>query len=266
MSTPTVLPPAALAGLAVPPRAGSLIRAGLARAVLFTVPLALAVATREPFWVAGSLPVLAVAGGWIPPHRPGRAGPLGSALLGLSQGAAVLLAWRLGPDAPAVPPIAALPLAALPLAELLAGWHLARLAAGLRYDDRLRHQRYLRRVGWATVVVLLMPLLGGAALAGMAARLPVGLSGHPEARALLLALAAGALLAGVVAIGRLIAARGRAVLAALVTTGPPLAGVALEGLWFAGWVPAGPIIPLAIGYAAGLVLAAYVLSEGRSLP
>lgn len=195
---------------------------------------------------------------------------------GLSQAAVVGLVWRVGEVASAgVPPVVVPLLVSVPLIEVWAGWHLARVAAGLaRHDDRAQHERYARRLGWATLAVLLPPLVAGAALAGSAHRLPYRLSEHPDAPALVLAVAGGVLLAGVVAVGWLLAARDRPGLAAAVGVGvvggTPVLAAAVPGLAvtsLGGWgqlLPA-TVIALAAAYAVGLVLAAYVLVDTRSL-
>jgi hypothetical protein len=192
--------------------------------------------------------------------------------------AAVLLAGRAGqPVAPpaGVPLAVVLPvLLALPVIEVWIGWHQARVAAGLaRYDDRERHRRYAHRLGRATLAGLLPPLVAGAALAATAHRLPYGLSAHPDAPALVLSAATGVLLAGVIATGRLLAARDRPGLAAAVLGSPVLAALALAAAAPGGLVAgppagAGPLLPatvvaLATGYAAGLVLVAGLLFESR---
>lgn len=179
--------------------------------------------------------------------------------LGVSQAAAVVLVWRAGLSVspPGTVPPAVLPLLlALPLIELCAGWHLARVAAGLaRHHDRNQHLRYLRRLGRATLAGLLPPLIAGVALAGTAYHLPYQLSNHPDAPALVLSMASGVLLAGTIAVGWLLASRDRPGLAAAVTGFVALGAVTLtEAL----------VVILAIGYAAGLVLLAYRLVDPRS--
>jgi hypothetical protein len=215
------------------------------------------------------------------PSRPGAAELRRSAAavaLAACQAAAVVLVARSGHAAvPAggVPPALVPLLVALPALELWVGWHLARVTAGLaRYDDRDQHVRYVRRLGWTTLTALLPPLTAGAALAGTATRLPAGLSHHPDAPALVLSMASGVLLAGVVATGWLLSARQRPALAAAVTGAPVLAALGLHagvpGLpatSLTGW---GQLLPsvavgMAVAYAAGLVLAAYVLFDSRSL-
>jgi hypothetical protein len=196
--------------------------------------------------------------------------------LGLGQVAMVAMAWRVGQAvaAPAGPPPVLLPLVlALPVIEVWVGWHLVRVAAGLAGDDRERHQRQVRELGWTTLTALLPPLVAGAALAGTAVRLPFGLSRHPDATGLVLSMAAGVLLAGVVAVGRLLSGRDRPGLAAAVTAAPvvatPALAAAVPGLAAAsltGWgqlLPAA-VVALGVAYAAGLVLAAYVLFDTRA--
>jgi hypothetical protein len=197
----------------------------------------------------------------------------------LSQAAVVVVVWRVGHAAvpPGGVPAAMVPLLlAVPLVEVWVAWHLARVAAGLvRYDDRDRYLRYARRIGWSTLTALLPPLVAGAALAGTATRLPYGLSAHPDAPAVVLAMAGGVLLAGVVAVGWLLAARSRRWLAAAVTGAPALTTLALSvtvpirtATSLDGWSQPLPaiVIALAVTYAVGLVLVAYVLFDARSLP
>jgi hypothetical protein len=200
----------------------------------------------------------------------------GHLALGLSQAAAVLVVWRAGaPVAPGGVAPALLPvLVALPAAEVWVGWHRARVAAGLaRYDDRTAHQRYARRVAWATLAALLPPLVAGAALAGTAHRLPSWLSAHPDAPALVLSMASGVLLAGLLALGSLLATRDRPGPAAAVTGGAVAGGLVLAasvpGLAatsLSGWGPLLPatVVALATAYLAGLILASHVLFDSRS--
>jgi hypothetical protein len=219
-------------------------------------------------------------GGFLLDRRVERAGwaGVGGVALGACQAAVVLLVGRAGQVAvpPGDLPPALVPLlVAVPGLELWVGWHLARVCEGLtRYDDRDLHLRYVRRLGWATLAALLPPLAAGAALAGTAGRLPYGLSANPEATALVLAMASGVLLAGVIATGWLLHARRRPLLAAVVTGAPVLATLGLHAsvpelaaTSLIGW---GQLLPsvavgLAVAYAAGLVLTAYVLFDSRSL-
>jgi hypothetical protein len=238
----------------------------------------------EPLLLAGVGVALARAS--APALR--RSGPLrlprlrgsGSRLVfALSQAAVVVVVWRVGhavvPPG-GVPPALVPLLLAVPVVEVWVAWHLARVAAGLvRYDDRDRYLRYARRIGRSTLTGPLPPLAAGAALAGTATRLPYGLSAHPDAPAVVLAMAGGVLLAGVVAVGWLLSARGRRWLAAAVTGAPALAILALSvtvptrmATSLGGWSQLLPatVIALAVAYAAGLVLVAYVLFDARSLP
>ncbi len=155
-------------------------------------------------------------------------------LIGAGQAGAFLLVSHLVPGiAAATVPL----LLAVPLIELFVGWHAAAAAAGLDlYDDVSAYRRHLRALGAVTLAALVPPLAIGAALVVAAFRLPYELSRHPDARALVLALAAGMLLAGAWAATLLLATRGRLVLAALLALAP----VAFAVVPVAGWLVAVP--------------------------
>jgi hypothetical protein len=156
-------------------------------------------------------------------------------LIGLGQALAFVLVWRAAPGGSAGPPAALPLLAAVPLLEVFVGWHTARVAVGLdAYDDHRGYRRHLRRVALLTIAALMPPLFGGVALGAAAARLPLRLSDHPDARALLLALAGGVLLAGVFGVVLLLATRRRLATAALIAAAPVTLAVGLT----AGGTPA----------------------------
>jgi len=199
------------------------------------------------------------AGGWL--------------VLALGQSAAVLAVWRAGAAVTPLPVTLAPVLVAVPLIECHAGWHLTRVAAGLAgHDDRLRYLRHVRRLGWTTLAALLPPLIAGVALAGSAGRLPYRLSAHPDAAAVVLAAAAGVLLAGLLALAVLLAVRGRPGLAGGLLAGPALGAAlaaavpALAATSLSGWGRALPavVVGLVLSYAAGAVTAAATVFDPRS--
>jgi hypothetical protein len=263
VSTPTVLPAAALSGLVPAPSSPGMRRSTLARLALYLalvpVPLAVAVIAGEPLTrLPWELLVAAWCAGSVRPARHlltvGTGLAASVALVGMTAGHEVAPAYG-------VPPALVPLLFAIPLLEVWIWWHLSRVTAGLvRYDDRVGHLRYVRSLGWTTLAALLPPLAAGAALAGTATRLPYGLSAHPDAPALVVAMACGVLLVGVVAIGRLLSARRRPGLAAAVAWCPVVGAL---GLHWGAPLP-GIAIALAVACAAGLVLAAYVLFDSRS--
>jgi hypothetical protein len=261
VSAPTVLPAAALSRLAPAPSSPGLLRSTLARVALYLLlvplPVAVTVIIAEPL---ARLPWEVLVAAWC----AGSVRTVRRVLLaGAGLAASVLLVARVGyelPPAYGVRPALVPLLFAIPVLELWIWWHLTRVAAGLvRYDDRDRYLRYVRSLGWATLAALLPPLVAGAALAGTAARLPYGLSAHPDAPALVLAMACGVLLVGVVAIGRLLSARHRPGLAAVVGWCPVLGAL---GLPWGALLPA-TTVALVVAYAIGLVLAAGVLFDSR---
>ncbi|GIF59303.1 hypothetical protein [Asanoa iriomotensis] len=200
-------------------------------------------------WLLGAAVGLAAARAFAPAlrrdppeARVGARAPFGAVvayvLIGAGQAGAFLLVWRLVPGDGAAPPPATVPLLlAVPLIELFVAWHAAGAAAGLDlYDDVAAYRRHLRALGAATLAGLVPPLAVGAALLVAAFRLPYELSRHPDARALVLSLAAGALLAGAWAATLLLATRGRLLLAALLALAP----VAFAVVPVAGWLVAVP--------------------------
>jgi hypothetical protein len=225
-SVPAWLVSLALLAGALPDRAGWLLGAavGLAAARAFAPAL-----RRDP-----------------PEARIAPRAPVGAVvaylLIGAGQAGAFLLVWRLAPGEGAAPPPATVPLLlAVPLIELFVAWHATSAAAGLDlYDDVAAYRRHLRALGAATLAGLVPPVAVGAALLVAAFRLPYELSRHPDARALVLAVAAGVLLAGSWAATLLLATRGRLLLAALLALAP----VAFAVVPVTGWlvaVPAGGV-------------------------
>jgi hypothetical protein len=211
--------------------------------------------------------------------RPGLRGAelaaaAGYALVGLGQAGAFVLVWRAAPDG--APPPAMLPLlAAVPLIEILVGWHGARAGAALEAHDELRaYRRQLRGLATLTLATVVPPLVAGVALAATAHRLPFGLSAHPDARTLVLALAAGVLLAGVFAVTLLLAARRRLRTAAAVAVAPaaltllgglavPAAGLDSLAGWSADLLPR-VVVVLAAVYVLSLGPAAHAIFDHRS--
>lgn len=197
--------------------------------------------------------------------RPGLAdlGPAcGHLWLGLGQAAAVVGLWRVGDDlAPAsAGPAAVSPLlVAVPLTELWIAWHVATAAAGRR--------------GPLTLAAPLAILGAGTALVAAAEHLPYGLSAHPVARGVVLVMAAGVLLAGLVAVGLLLSARHRPGLAAAVMLAPvaatPLLALGVPGLAAESLRGLGALAPVAVAVltmtlAVALVLTAAVMVDPRS--
>ena len=199
--------------------AGSGTDGWAARAPLgLLLPAAIAVALGRAWWPARSVP------------GPGRsalsAAELRRALcyliIGAAQAVCVAMLWRTGPAG--VTPPAVLPLlAAVPVLEALVGWHTSQIDAGLdSAESGPAFAEHLRGVTLVTVAGLLPPLAIGVALAAGAYRLPYGLAAYTDARDLVLALAGGTLLGGVLAATLLLAARGRTAVAAAVAATPPL--------------------------------------------
>jgi hypothetical protein len=186
-------------------------------------------------------------------------------LIGLGQALAFVLVWRAAPGSATAPPAALPLLAAVPMLEVYVGWHTARVSVGLdAYDDRHAYRRHLRWVATVTIGVLVPPLFTGIALTAAAPRLPMRLSDHPDARALVLALASGVLLAGVFALVLLLATRHQLVAAVGLAAAPVTAAVCLT----AAGPPAGllrnTVSALAAAYVVGLALATYTLFDPRS--
>ncbi|MEV4538330.1 hypothetical protein AB0J82_31575 [Asanoa sp. NPDC049518] len=230
---------ATIAAALVGNRVGAVLRWS---APVWLVSLAL-LAGVVPAWALGAAIGLAAARAFAPALRRDAPGarvpvrtPVGAvvayALVGAGQAGSFLLVWRLEQGAAAVPL-----LLAVPLIELFVGWHAAGAAEGLDlYDDVAAYRRHLRALGVATLAALVPPLAIGAALVVAAFRLPYELSRHPDARALVLSAAAGALLAGAWAATLLLATRGRLMLAALLALAP----VAFAAVPVAGWLVAVP--------------------------
>ncbi|MFG1602478.1 hypothetical protein [Actinoplanes sp. NPDC049265] len=183
---------------------------------------------------------------------------LGHLVLGAAQAGTVVLLWRAGPSGAAL--LAVLPLlAAVPALETLIGWHLHEVEAGLDLAESTRdHRRHVRSIAVTTVSALLPPLAAGIALAAAAYRVPV------TARPGVLALAAGTLFGGLLAITFLLAARRRIVIAASLAAAAPLA--ILTSATLKAPLPGEPlptaVAVLAITHLLGLLLVAYA-SAGR---
>ena len=180
--------------------------------------------------------------------------------------------WRIAPaDGPGLPPAAVPLLMAVPLIEVFIAWHASRAAAGLAtYDDVRAYHRHLRTLGTVTVTLLVPPLVVGAGLAAAAFRLPYGLSAHPGARAIVLALSAGVLLGGVYALALLLATRRRLATAALVAAAPVLFAAVIGASSLVAVPPTptgslmqvmlpGTVAGLAATYLLGLVTAAHAV-------
>jgi hypothetical protein len=191
-------------------------------------------------------------------------------LIGLGQALAFVLVWRAAPGGAGVPPAALPLLAAVPLLEIFVGWHTARVAVGLdEYDDHRAYRRHLRGVALCTIVVLLPPLFAGIAFGAAADRLPLRLSDHPDARALVLALASGVLLAGLFGVVLLLATRRRLGTAALLAAAPATLTAGIAGRDDPAHLTGAAVLPTAVAvlaavYAVGLATATYALFDPRS--
>ena len=189
---------------------------------------------------------------------------------GAAQAGLVVTAWQLTRPAVAdggLPPSVVPLLLTLPVVQLWLGWHVHRVTVGPGRADRAAHQRYVHRVAWGTLGALLPALVAGVALLAAAPRLPYGLSHHPDPPGLVHALATGVLLAGLMALGSLLAARARPGLAALVVGAPLLATPALTaGPLVSGALLAALPAALAAAYALGLVVAANLLFDPAPAP
>ncbi|WP_345535196.1 hypothetical protein [Phytohabitans rumicis] len=169
---------------------------------------------------------------------------LGTALAALPQAAAAVLVWRAAPAA-------AVLVLGVPLIVLFVRWYAARAAtAADTHDDARAFRREVRDLATVTLGALAPPLVAGVALGGAAYRLPYRLSGHPEARALVLGLAAGLLLCGVLALTALLIARGRPVVAAAVALGAALSAVSPV-----------LVVGLAVTYLVGLIPAVHAVVD-----
>ncbi|MCW6009127.1 hypothetical protein K1W54_31975 [Micromonospora sp. CPCC 205371] len=177
------------------------------------------------------------------------------ALVGLVEAAAIALVWW---SAPTLQPL----LVAVPLAEIVVAWHRSRATAGLDgYEDLRAFRREVRGLAAVTVGVLVPPLVAGAALTAAAYRLPYRLSTHPQARDLVLGMAAAMLLGGLLAVTGLLSARGRTVTAAVVAAAP-LAGTAVVVWLLHAVAPGFAVLPgmvaaIGVSYLLGLVVAAH---------
>ncbi|MEJ3744184.1 hypothetical protein WEI85_12915 [Actinomycetes bacterium KLBMP 9797] len=173
------------------------------------------------------------------------------------EAACVGLVWWVAPDPPA-PGLLPL-LIAVPLGEFLVGRYRNRAAAALdTYDDPHAFRRDVHGLATVTIGALVPPLVTGVALGAAAYRLPYALSTHPGARTLVLGLAAGVLLGGLLAVTGLLAVCGRRLTAALVTAAPLAAALsAATPLAGAGSELPGTVGALAVAYLLGLVAAAH---------
>jgi hypothetical protein len=161
--------------------------------------------------------------------------------------------WQAGPSGSAAPFWLPL-LLAVPILEALIGWHTDQVEAG-----------QVRGVTLVTLAGLLPPFAMGVALAAAAYRMPAELAAISGARPGVLAMAGGTLLGGVFAITFLLAARGRAGVAATLAAAPPFAVAALK---FLPLPAAGPLPDavgvLAVTHLAGLLVVALTAVDHRS--
>ncbi|AGZ45557.1 hypothetical protein [Actinoplanes friuliensis] len=226
--------------------------------VLLLLPIAIAAAATRAFRPA--LGRTATVGLCAADLR----GTAGRLLLGAGQAGCAALLWRAGPPAATSPAVLPL-LAAAPVLEALIGWHRRQVQAGLdvaESDEEFRE--HVGGVTLVTVAALLPPLAAGLALSLGAYQLPGGIEG---AREVVLALAGGILLSGVLAITLLLAAHGRTAVAALLAVAPPLAAVA---------TPLVPVLPpdplptvvaiLAATHLVGLLTVAQTAADPRRTP
>jgi len=181
---------------------------------------------------------------------------LGHFVLGAAQAGCLLLLCQAGSG------LAALPLLiAVPALETLVGWHLYQVAAGLDLAECERdYRQHVRSVAVTTVSALLPPLAAGIALAAAAYRLPYGVATRDG----VLALAAGTLLGGLLAITFLVAARGRIALAAFLAAAAPLAVVAWPALPIPQLAPLPALVAaLAAIHLLGLFVMAHTAAQIR---
>lgn len=193
-------------------------------------------------------------------------------VLGLGQATLVLLlVWRAGngPLSPVLLPL----LIMVPASELWLAWHLTRWLRGFTDQDWPAYQRRVRALAWRSLAALLAPLAAGAALTAAAAHLPYQLSHHPDASGLVLALATGLLLVGMIAASRLLAARHRPGLAAVVVAGAVVALLVVaiptgpaQLLWAVEPPAHAPAVTLLIWYAIMITLVATVLFDPEAHP
>jgi hypothetical protein len=163
-------------------------------------------------------------------------------------------------------------LAAVPILEALVGWYALRIDAGLDdFDDAAGYHRHVRSVTVITVAGLVPPFAIGVALTAAAYRLPYGLPALHGAREVVLALAGGTLLGGLLAATMVLAARGRT-LAAAVLAVTPLALTAGAPAAPAPWLPGTGGVPdllaiavtlLAVALLGGLLTVAYTALDHR---
>lgn len=228
------------------PRGSTTYRKGSLLTPRFLIrPLALVGAL---VWGPAALPLFMIRASWTSLLRREGRPDLG---LGALEAAGVGLVWWVAPDPPA-PGLLPL-LVAVPLGEILVGWHRNRAATALdTYDDPRAFRRDMHGLATVTIGALVPPLVTGVALGAAAYRLPYELSAHPGARTLVLGLAAGVLMGGLLAVTGLLATCGHRVTAALVAAAPLVALAAPARLLLAGTVTA-----LALAYLLGLVAAAH---------
>jgi hypothetical protein len=204
-----------------------------------------------------------VIGRTVPRRKPLAAADvrraLGFLVAGAGQAVCVALLWRAGPTD--VTALAAIPLLlAVPALEMLIGWHVFQLESGMDTAESSRdYRRHVRSVAVATVAALLPPLAAGIALAAAAYRVPYGATFRDG----VLALAAGTLLGGLLAVTLLLAARGRTGTAATLAAVAPLAIVALP-LFTPALTPLPTIVAVFAGaHLLGLLTVAHTATDDR---
>ncbi|GLY94601.1 hypothetical protein [Actinoplanes sp. NBRC 103695] len=279
-------------GLALTVGLGGLATLATVTAALVTRTEADVVRWSLPCWLLGALSVAAVLGdGWaadlplgtlLPaaivvaavrayrpvimrrvPGRPRlRRGAIwrgaGHLVLGAGQAGTAVLMWHAGPTVALA--LAVLPLLlAVPALETLIGWHLHEMEAGLDLAESERdYRRHVRSVAVTTVSALLPPLAAGIALTAAAYRVPA------QARIGVLALAAGTLLGGLLAITFLLAARRRTATAASLAAAVPLAILTLPLLPAPSLAPLPAVVAvLAATHLLGLLLVAHTSADQR---
>jgi hypothetical protein len=199
-------------------------------------------------------------------------GDLGTAgnylVIGAAQAGCVALLWHTG--ATGTPPPAVLPLlAAIPMLEALVAWHARQVDTGLdHFSDRAAYGRHVRSVTVVTVAGLIPPFAAGVALIAAAYRLPYGLPELHGARDVVLALAGGTLLGGLLAATLLLAARGRATAAAALAVTPLVltaAAAAAPGHWLPAADGSLDLLPIAVTLLAAAHLAGLVAVASTAL-
>lgn len=183
------------------------------------------------------------------PANPPTIGPAATGPAGPSSGSAAAL-------------VALLPLVvAVPAADAFAGWHAGQVAGARAAAESMRgYARRLRRITVTTVTGLLPFAAVGTALLAAAHRTA------GSARDAALALSAGCLFGGVVAVAMVLAARGRPLLGGALAVAAPLAASwAPDGASWASDGSARPQVWLVGAGAAGLalILVRPVLRRGR---